>query len=71
MLDRCITHGWNAGVDRRKILPLYRVHTGKNLGKFSSQATSEKDAMLSDEVLVRLDSFLPGVHTLNALGAVL
>lgn len=71
LMDRCITHGWNAGVDRRKILPIYRVHNSKNLGKFNSQATGEKDAMLSDEVLVRLDSFLPGVHTLNALGAVL
>ena len=69
-MDRCISHGWRPLIDAKKVRPIYTVRNSKNYTRYSTKAKEEFGAMMSDEVVVRLESFVVGVHHLNALGAI-
>jgi len=69
-MDRCISHGWRPLIDAKKVRPIYSVRNSKNYTRYSTKAKEEFGAMMSDEVVVRLESFVVGVHHLNALGAI-
>ena len=69
-LDQCITKGWMPEIRAQEVKALRKIRNSQNCKLYPEKVAEEFGKMEADEYLVRLDTFIPGVHTLNALGAV-
>ncbi len=69
-MDRCVRYGWNPHIQRNKVTPLYKVANSRNCKKYPNKVAEEFGGMETHEVVVRLESFEPGKHIVNSLGAI-